>query len=149
MARVPRAGGRWHQVHFNVDIAKQFFGIEESGETITLQRIDDRGNVIGELHRPLVFSEVNRNVRLEFDFHPITDYPDTGDPILVVVELDLSVFRYLLLLPGDAGYTEMDHLNASLPAIGRGKRRVRTTLDEVELRWTGCPLRAPTGPPRP
>jgi hypothetical protein len=141
IAEVPRAGGRWHQVHFNVDVGKGFFRVAV-GETHTLQLewIDAQGKTRGQMTRPLVFSRRNRNYRIEFDFDP-EDYPARERPLLLILELGLRRFRYLLLMPGDQGYTQMKQLNANLETVGKGVRRVITNLDEVELAWPGCPLR--------
>jgi hypothetical protein len=142
VAQVPKAGGRWHQVHFNVDVGKRFFRVSEGEEhTVSLERMDPGGSSLGRITRPLVFSHANRNYRIEFDFNPITAYPDPERPLLVILEIGLRRFRYLLLMPGDAGYNDMKYLNEALPSIGRGVLRVITNLDEVELRWPTCPLR--------
>jgi hypothetical protein len=91
--------------------------------------------------RPLVFSQRNRNYKIEFDFGDVKDYPSAGPPLLLILEVDVRTYRYQLVLPGDKGYEEMFVLNASLPSVGRGLRRVITNLDEAELRWPGCRLR--------
>jgi hypothetical protein len=92
------------------------------------------------MSRPLVFSRTNRNYRVEFDFD-VADYPVTNRPLLLILEIGLHRFRYLLLIPDDDGYDEMKELNDSLPSICRGVQRVITNLDEVELAWPRCPLR--------
>lgn len=143
IAQVPKAGGRWHQVHFNVAVGKAFFRIAV-GETHTLRLewIDHTGRPRSQMTRPLVFSHTNRNYRVEFDFD-VEDYPTTDRPLLLILELGLRRFRYLLLMPGDDGHDEMKDLNERLPSVGKGVRRVITNLDEVELAWSSCPLRGP------
>ena len=147
VAQVPKAGGRWHQVHFNVDVGKEFFRVSV-GETHTLrlQWIDRTGKPLSQVTRPLVFSHTNRNYRVEFDFD-VEDYPTTDRPLLLIVELGLRRFRYLLLMPDDVGYDEMKELNERMPSVGKGVRRVITNLDEVELAWPSCPLRGPAASP--
>jgi hypothetical protein len=142
VAQVPRAGERWHQVHFNVAVGERFFRIRP-GENllITIERVGSAGQIADRKSTPLVFSERNRNYRLEFDFGDVEHYPDDGPPLLVVLELGVRHFRYVALFPWSNGYSEMAALNAALPSVGRGLNRVLTTLDEVELRWPGCPLR--------
>jgi hypothetical protein len=143
VAQVPMAGDRWSQVHFNVDVTERFFRVTEGEEKrVRLERVDRQGNVIAEYDRPLVISPINRNLKIEFDFHPVRDYPAEGRPILLVLELSIRHFRYLLLLPGEGGYEEMLVLNQSFPSIGQGVPRIISYLDEVELRWPSCPLRA-------
>lgn len=146
IAQVPKAGGRWHQVHFNTDVGRQFFRLNEGEErSVSMERVDAHGHVGPPVTRALVFSHTNRNYRIEFDFDPVIDYPDAGRPLVLVLELSLRRFRYLLLMPGHPGHEEMRLLNENQPSIGRGVQRVVTTLDEVELRWPGCPLQRPTG----
>lgn len=145
IAQVPKAGGRWHQVHFNVDVGKEFFRVAV-GETHTLKLewIDANGKTKSQMTRPLVFSQSNRNYRVEFDFD-VQAYPSPDRPLVLILELGLRRFRYLLLMPGDVGYDEMSALNEGLDSIGKGVRRVITNLDEVELTWPGCPLRGQSG----
>src|SRR5688572_6955502 len=88
VAQVPYAGDRWRQVHFNVAVTEKFFRITKGeGKTVTLEKIDPNGKVAEEFHRPLVFSEVSKNSKIEFDFKPAIDYPEEGRPILVILEL--------------------------------------------------------------
>ena len=141
VAQVPKAGGRWAQVHFNMDVGRRFFRVEEGEEkSVELERVDLSGKPLRSDTRKLVLGP-NRNYRIEFDFAPAGDYPDTGRPVLVVVELGLRRFRYVTLMPGQAGHEEMTRATNELEGIGQGVPRVMTTLDEVELRWIQCPLR--------
>ena len=148
VAIVPKGGTRWKQVHLNTAVLQQFFQITSSGEKILLEHMRISGAVHCSETRPLVFSDVNKNLKIEFDFDG-ADYPSVGVPILLVLEVDPEQrrFRYLLLMPRDEGYVEMAQLNAVLKPIGRGFRRVITTIDEVEMRWVGCPLRGESAPP--
>jgi hypothetical protein len=145
IAQVPKAGPRWHQVHFNVDIGERLFRQPrgDKSKVLYFERIDSIGQSYGSAPRSVVFSERNRNYRIEFDFGDVRDYPVEGVPLLVVLELDVRRYRYVLLLPGDRGYREMMQVNMSSPPLGAGLRRVVTTLDEIELRWPDCPLRMP------
>jgi hypothetical protein len=149
VAQVPKAGSRWTQVHFNLDLTKQFFRLEEGDErTLTFERIDDQGHRQDRVARPLVLSGINRNSKIELDFGmkegKRPDYPeDGGPPIVVILELDTRTFRYQTLMPGQQGHDVMHMLTKQLPSVGRGLPRVLTTLDEVELRWPNCNLRSP------
>lgn len=141
VAQVPKAGGRWHQVHFNMDVGRRFFRVEEGEDkSISIERVSALGHVVGSDTRRLVLG-VNRNYRLEFDFTPHEDYPADGRPLLVIIEVGLRRFRYVTLMPGGSGHEEMLRVTESLEPIGGGLPRVITTLDEVELRWPGCSLR--------
>jgi hypothetical protein len=144
VAQVPRASGRWHQVHFNADISTRFFRVEPGADKqVAVERVDGGGVLHRSVSRPLVWSKTNKNRKIEFDFGDVIDYPANGRPLLMVLELDLRTFRYILLLPDDAGYDSMLSLNLSEESQGKGLPRIITTLDEVEARWPGCPLRSP------
>jgi len=144
VARIPKAGSRWRQAHLNRDIVEQFFRLK-LGErrTITLERVDYDGYYAGQSKATLVYSEVNKNPKIELDFSPIRGYPAEGPPLVVVVELDRRTFRYRPLIPGGVGYEAMLQLNTDAPPVGRGVRRTITTLDEIELRWPQARLRDP------
>lgn len=145
VAQVPKAGGRWHQVHFNMDVGRRFFRVEEGEDkSVNIERLGSTGKVLGSDTRRLVLG-VNRNYRLEFDFSPAEDYPSESRPLIVIVELGLRRFRYVTLMPGEPGHEEMYRITESVDSIGGGLPRVMTTLDEVELRWPGCPLRGSGG----
>lgn len=135
------------QTHFNRDVSSQFFQVSPGdSRVVTLERVKGTRLVARSAH-PLVYSESNMNCKLELDYSPATaqDYPTDGRcPIVVMVELDTRTFRYKTLMPDDAGFGEMLSLNESQPSVGRGHRRVITTLDEIELRWPSAGLRQPT-----
>jgi hypothetical protein len=141
VAQVPKAGGRWHQVHFNMDVGRRFFRVEEGEDkTVLIERISAAGDILGSDTRRLVLG-INRNYRLEFDFSPDEVYPDDSRPLLVIVEVGLRRFRYVTLMPGQPGHEEMLRITEVLESIGGGLPRVITMLDEIELRWPACPLR--------
>ena len=143
VAQVPKAGTRWPQVHMNADVMRRFFRLQRNATAeATFERIGRDGRYYGSLERSLVFSEANKNFKIEFDFRDAPAYPDKP-PLLLILEIELRRFRYLLLMPGDPGYEQMERLNANLETVGRGHRRVITSLAEVELRWPECPLRSP------
>jgi hypothetical protein len=145
VAQVPKAGARWHQVHFNMDVGRRFFRVEEGEDkSIVIDRVNAAGGILSSDTRRLVLG-VNRNYRLEFDFSPADDYPGASRPLLVVVEVGLRRFRYVTLMPEEPGHEEMLRITEALESIGGGLSRVITTLDEVELRWPGCPVRGDSG----
>lgn len=143
VAKVPGAGGRWSQVHFNVQVTRRFFGLTEgSTRSITLERIGSNGTVVARIASRLVMPESNRNSRIEFDFHPLPRYPSKDTkPIVVVIDAGNLTYRYRLLMPGDGGYEPMRNLLAAGPSEGRGVNRRIVTLDEVEGFWPQAMLR--------
>lgn len=150
VARVPKAGSRWTQVHFNKNVIKQFFSLKEGDDrTLTFERIDGEGHRQDQVARRLVLSGVNLNPKIELDFGmkegKRPNYPEDGrTPIVVILELDTRSFRYQTLMPGQQGHDPMYTLTEQLPSVGKGLPRVLTTLDEVELRWPNCRLRTPS-----
>lgn len=146
VAQVPKAGGRWHQVHMNADVMRQFFRLTYGTEVeARFERVSRKGTYAGARMRPVVYSGSNKNLKIEFELSDAPDYPTTTPPILLVLEVELRRFRYMLLLPGDDGYDEMWKFNQALEPLGKGLRRGVTSLTEIELRWPSCPLRAPRG----
>jgi hypothetical protein len=91
----------------------------------------------------LVFSESNKNPKIEFKFGPrdLLYPPDPERPLLVVVESAYLTYRYRTLMPGDAGHEGIQRLLEAGPSIGRGLPRRIVTLDEVEAYWSQAALR--------
>lgn len=147
VAQVPKAGGRWHQVHFNTEVMRRFFRLDAGTELVAdFERVRRDGSYGGQSRSSVVYSDANKNFKIEFDLRDAPDYPEEP-PLLLVLEIALRRFRYVLLMPGDEGFTEMRKLNASLEKVGRGLQRGISTLSEVELRWHTCPLRSPRTSP--
>lgn len=144
VGEVPKAGGRFKQVHFNLDIVRQFFNLEPgSHRSITLERISPMGRVEERSSRQLVFPDSNRNARIEFSFgRALLEYPDPPDrPLIVVVEANPTTYRYRTLMPGDAGYAGVLRLINAGPSVGHGVQRRIVTLDELEAYWPEAALR--------
>lgn len=143
VAEVPGAGDRWQQVHFNKDVARQFFNLEPGMDrSITLERISAAGHVLERTSRQLVMPESNRNSRIEFFFGVDVAYPAPPHrPLVVVVEAAYLTYRYRTSLPGDVGYDGVQNLLAAGTSIGKGLRRRIVTLDELEGYWPHAALR--------
>jgi hypothetical protein len=141
VAEVPRAGGRWHQVHFNEPAVRDYFRARPgTPDRVYMFRREPSGAVRAEPARPVVFSSANVNHRIEFGAHAGEGYPPDGPPILVVRELGLRTHIYVMLFPGESGYTEMAGLLAAEPKIGRGVPRVITNRALVEAAWPYLPI---------
>jgi hypothetical protein len=133
-------------VHLNLEVVRRFFRLDRgTTDEAEFERVGRDGAYHGSERNSIVYSESNKNYKIEFDLRDAPDYPDDEPPILVILEIALRRFRFMLLMPGDEGFAEMRKLNASLEPVGRGHRRVITTLAEVELRWPACPLRVTRG----
>ena len=142
IAQVPRAGGRWSQVHFNADVVRDYFRLVESGaQRVYLSEVGSDGDRSDAEVRPLVYSSSNMNPKIEFRAASGRVYP-ASPPVLVLRERQLRVFDYMLLLPGADGYDEAIELTGALPRVGRGMPRVITDLNTLGDAWAACPLLA-------
>jgi hypothetical protein len=142
VAEVPGAGNRWGQLHLNKDIARQFFNLEPGADrSIMTEWLSADGHVLERKTRGLVFSQSNRNPRIEFR-GPRVEYPPLPDrPLVAVVEAEYLTYRYRMLMPGEDGYDSVLRVLAAGPSIGRGLRRRIVTLDELEAYWPQSRLR--------
>lgn len=136
---------RWQQVHFNRDVARQFFNLEPGDDrSITLEKLNAAGRVVERKSKKLVFSESsNRNPKIEFHFGPTNlQYPSGPHrPLLVVVESAHLTYRYRTLMPGDDGHDTIQRLLDAGPSVGKGLPRRIVTLDEIEAYWPRAALR--------
>ena len=141
IARVPAAGGRWAQVHFNVDVVREFFKITNHQiHRVCLTHVEPNG-VRGEIEvRPCVFSDTNRNHKIEIRAARGKQYPDDGLPLLIFRERQLRAFDYMLIMPGESGYSSLMELTERLPSVGKGFRRIITDMDVLAGTWPESPL---------
>ena len=141
VARVPRAGGRWHQIHFNRNVIEEFFRVQHgTAQRVYLVECRQDGTFAEQEVRPCVYSDANKNPKIEIASHHGEPYPDAGPPIAVYRELQVRSLAYMLLMPGDPGYDEMFALTEDLPTIGRGVRRVITNTHDIRRVWAASPL---------
>lgn len=139
---IPGAGNRSKQVHFTIDLLKNYFMLEP-GDSILLQEMYPSGKVSTLEHRQIVFSAANSNVKIEISGAGIldTNYPKDLNkrPILVVKRINTNLFTYMLLMDGDDGY---DSINAHLKTLPKGRSLQYEVIDENEMfdLWEECPL---------
>jgi hypothetical protein len=146
VAEVPGAGRRWSQGHFNADIIEQFFRVANIKTQRTyLTHVDSAGVRGEEKVRPVVYSQSNKNYKIEISAAKGKDYPATGHPLLVFRERQVRCFDYALLMPGESGFSEISRLSQRLPTVGRGFRRSITDVTDLERAWPTCPLLMPSG----
>jgi hypothetical protein len=149
VAQVPKGGqgpsSRYEQAHFNRRVMTEFFLLEPGDDhAVQLARVDENGESVHIRTRRLVYAaESNMNPKLEFDFDGMA-YPDVGRPILVIVEVDFRSFQYVSLFPGQPGHAEMNEMVTAGPKFGNGLPRIKTTLDQVLLKWPLCPIHRPS-----
>lgn len=142
VAEVPSGGGRWNQVHFNKAAVEEFFRVRpDSADRAFLYEVSEDGSTLtAEPPRKCIYSDVNKNHKIEFAAHHGEEYPDPP-PILVIREVGHHTFVYRMLLGGDQGYDEMRTLLGDNPIIGRGPT-ARTIVDGAELLayWPDSPV---------
>lgn len=142
--QIPLAGGRTSQVHFTRHIVETYFQCR-LGQTQYLQFQEfKRGGIMGSIERrPLVYSKINRNPKLELAGAKIlsTNYPRDGSrPILVSERVERDFFRYMVLLPGDDGFLEVsDYLNA-ISQRGLALRYSIINLEKMLDIWPDYPM---------
>jgi len=140
IAQVPKAGGRWAQVHFNADVVQEYFRISNyKTQRVYLTQVAENGTRTKVEVRPCVYSQTNKNPKIEIAAAKGKEYPNSP-PVLVFREHQLRIFDYMLLLPGDNGYGAVIDLTHKLKVTGRGFPRVITDMDTLEKNWAGCPL---------
>lgn len=139
IAAVPRASRRWHQVHFNRAAVEQYFRAKpNSADRIFLSRLEG-GQVIAEPPRPVVYSAVNVNHKIELGARAGAAYPE-APPIVVMRETGVRQHLYVMLFPGEPGYAEMTAFLVGRQAIGPGAPRAIGTHGEVATAWPAVPI---------
>ena len=139
---VPKAGGRSKQVHFTIDLLNNFFGLKQ-GDPIILQEVKANGTVSPIENHQVVFSQKNRNVKIEMSGAAILDTQYPADPnkrpVLIVKHISNNFFTYTLLLDGDAGYSP---INLRLSALPLGRSLANELIDESTMLslWPTCPI---------
>lgn len=141
IAQVPGAGGRWSQVHFNANVIENYFRITDlRTQRVYLTQVHTDGTLGEEEVRPCVYSETNKNYKIEIAAAKGLGYPTTGRPMLVFRERKVRCFDYMLLMPGQAGHAAIFALSESLPSVGKGLRRAITDMATLGHSWPSCPL---------
>jgi hypothetical protein len=141
IAQVPAAGGRWAQVHFNTDVVRTYFRIaDHTTQRAYLTHVAADGSRADVEVRPCVFSETNKNHKIEIGAARGQAYPAGAPPVLVFRERQLRTFDYMLLMPDENGYAPLIDLTRRLPTLGRGFPRVITDMNTLAASWADCPL---------
>lgn len=148
VARVPRAGDRWHQIHFNREVVDRFFQVRPgTAQRVYLVECRQDGSFAEQEVRPCIYSPANKNLKIEVSSHHGVPYPDAGQPIALYRELQARSFAYMLLMPEDPGYAVMSALTERLESVGRGALRVIADGAAIREAWAGCPLLTSTDTP--
>jgi len=147
IAQLPRGGGeygRWWQGHFNKNVIEQFFQAEpHSAQRVFLTARRPDGSLLPQEVRRVIYSQSNKNLKIELGARKGEAYPANGPPIAVFREIQVRTFQYMILMPREDGYRQMLRLTQTLPSVGRGLPRVLTDVSTVRTAWPGCPLVPP------
>ncbi len=141
VARVPAAGGRWNQIHYNRNIIDSFFKVKpDSSQRIYLRAVNQAGSLGDEEIRPLVLSKHNMNCKIEASARHGEPYP-SSPPIIIIEKVRARYFLYTIIFPNEPGYIEMFDLTKDKKrALGKGFPRIITNMSEIQTLWPGCPL---------
>ena len=141
VAEIPKAGDRWAQANFDQENYEGFFGAKVGSQRrISLHHVDGAGDLSDVESRPSV-EVASQNYRFELAAARGLAYPAAGPPIGVFLRLATGEFLYSLLLPGDAGYQDVDGLlTANWHGRADRKRRVRFTAGKLRAAWPTSPL---------
>lgn len=141
VAEIPKAGDRWAQANFDQENYEGFFGAKVGSQRrISLHHVDATG-ALGEVESRPSVEVASQNYRFELAAARGLPYPTQGSPIGVFLRLTTGEFLYSLLLPGDAGYQEIDAmLKANWHGRADRKRRVRFSVDQVRAAWPSSSL---------
>ena len=144
LRHVAGGGGRTSQFHFSKWASQHFFHIDP-GDTrpISLQCVRP-GNVLGQMEpdRRLVYSDVNRNHKIEMqDLKRLpAGYKAPDKAVLVIQEVDVDRYRYMVLVQGEPGHRELsDHLN-QIPRRGLALNEDILTVDDLLTVWPDYPV---------
>jgi HKD family nuclease len=144
IAHIPKAGGdygRWNQAHFNKEIMERFFQAQPNmNQRIYLMERRKDNTWADQEVRPVVYSQANKNLKIELGARKGERYPSRNPPIAIFRELQVRTFQYVILMPGEPGYAPMLRLTQMLPSVGRGLPRVLTDVANVRRLWPDCPL---------
>jgi hypothetical protein len=134
-------GGRWTQANFPRRFYEGFFRARVGTKRhILFQPVAADGSLEDLQSRESV--EVpSENYRFELTAGYGLDYPAGPDrPIAAFIRARDGVFRYVLLMPGDAGYTAVARFLASEWPGGRELPRMLTTAARLRAAWPQSPL---------
>lgn len=143
VTQITKGGDRWQQLHLVEAIAVEFFGSTPRTEKYVAWRHSGVNAYENGGRRKIQFKPANSNYRIETDAHDNEPYPNPPNrPVLVVRREGDDRYRYLLLLPGQPGYTEMNRLCEVDNLQIRAGQVARTITSRAALldAWPECPL---------
>ncbi|MGB7605582.1 MAG: phospholipase D family protein [Lutisporaceae bacterium] len=136
VAQIPKSGNRWSQANFNKKTFEAFFGAQAglNGVYRIVLRNVSRSGKLKELEiRPSV-SVASQNYRFELEAAMGLNYPLHGRPIAVFIKVAVRTYLYVLAMPNETFYNELDTYINHL----KGVQMVRHLTDVNDLK-VNCP----------
>ena len=140
LAEVPKSGGRWQQVNFDLKSWQEYFGVTKGAtKHLRFYEVHDDGSLGPSEDRQSV-SVKSQNYRFEIGAAAGKSYPLKGNPILVFQKTGGDTFQYVLLLPNDVGHKVIQkYLDDNYERTNK-KLRVVITLGDLQKAWPDCPF---------
>lgn len=140
IAEVPKSGGRWKQVNFDLATYQNFFGVTLGTERhVTFYNVREDGTLGASEDRQAV-SVASQNYRFEVGAASGLAYPSEGNPLLVFEKVSDNVFKYALLMPKETAHTTLQNfINANYV---RKREKIRAIVTRARLReiWPQAPF---------
>lgn len=141
--KVPFAGNRTSQVHFTKRIVEEFFGKNvTSGAKIKLLEIKLNGESSNPEYRPIVYSGINKNPKIEFDGIKRIEAAISKTnihPIITIQRLDTDFYKYIVLKSGDEGYNLLSEVLERQPTKGLALKYWLTDENSLLEVWNEYP----------
>ena len=134
IAEIPRSGARWKQANFDKGTFENFFGATPGDNS---QRVIFRHTLanaeLSEFEVRTSVSVRSQNYRFELDAASGLDYPSTGVPIAVFVEISKRFFIYELFMPSSAQHAVLQHwLDSKWTGRQDRKKRIIVTAGDID-----------------
>ena len=139
---VPKAGNRSKQVHFTLDILRNYFK-KDKGGSIKIQQVIDMYHSLEIENRHIILSDINKNVKIEINGAESLNhnYPDSPHrPILIFKRINEDFYEYMLILPGHEGYEILERHLDSIPWKSKSLQYEIVNSDDLYELWQDCPL---------
>lgn len=136
VAQIPKSGSRWSQANFDKNTFQTFFGAQAGHNgvhRIVLRSVNSSGK-LGDLENRPSVSVASQNYRFELESAVGLSYPTTGRPIAVFINVAVRMYVYILAMPGDTFYNELDAYINHL----KGTKMVRYLTDVSDIK-ANCP----------
>ncbi|WP_027634792.1 phospholipase D-like domain-containing protein [Clostridium butyricum] len=136
VAQIPKSGSRWSQANFDKNTFQTFFGAQAGHNgvyRIVLRSVNSNGK-LGDLENRPSVSVASQNYRFELESAVGLTYPTTGRPIAVFINVAVRMYVYILAMPNDTFYSELDAYINHL----KGNKMVRYLTDVADIK-SKCP----------